>query len=265
VLPTSDIPGPITSFNRMAALSPDLKPEDVLPALARNIVTNGYQAANSQEALEQTEYLKLVFRYLSQARELDRLAGADKVVKVETCDSAKTGELLKILGYRMRGACGSDVVLETVNASRAFLTIDSGFPIADLEQALRTNRPFNYDYKPTPVPVLYGSEYWVAGKDKDKGDFIDAFMSDPSLCRLYLGLSKLDRGTADELKKAVPIQRLRAFAHVLDFFGGMLINRNGKVVVPGGARSEATLNSPVRRLRVVLPLSKNCWPRTTDG
>ena len=238
-LPTADIPGPITSFNRMAALSPDLKPEDVLPALARNIVTNGYQAANSQESLEQTEYLKLVFRYLSQARELDRFAGAEKVVKVETCDSAKTGELLKILGYRMRGACGSDVVLETVNASRAFLTIDSGFPLADLEQALRTNRPFSYNYKPTAVPVLYGPEYWITAKDKDKAEFIDVFMSDPALCRLYLGLSKLDRGTADELKKSVPVQRLRAFAHVLDFFGGMLINRNGKVAVPGGQRSEA--------------------------
>ena len=42
----------------------------------------------------------------------------------------------------MRGGCGSEVVLETVNASRAFLTIDSGFPLADLEQSLRTNRPF---------------------------------------------------------------------------------------------------------------------------
>lgn len=238
-MPISEIPGPISSFNRMAALSPDLKPADVLPALARNIVTNGYQAANSQEALEQTEYLKLVFRYLSQAREIDRFAGAEKAVVIETCDSAKTGELLKILGYRMRGACGSDVVLETVNASRAFLTIDSGFPLADLEQALRTNRPFRYDYKPTPVPVLYGPEYWTSGKEKDKGEFIDVFMSDPSLCRLYLGLSKLDRDTAAELKKAVPVQRLRAFAHVLDFFGGMLINRNGKVVMPGGARSEA--------------------------
>lgn len=236
---TADIPGPIASFNRMAALSPDLPPEDVLPALARNIVTNGYQAANSQEGLDQTEYLKLIFRYLSQARELDRFAGTEKVVQIETCDSPKTGELLKILGYRMRGACGADVVLETVNASRAFLTIDSGFPLADLEQALRTNRPFTYKYKPTAVPVQYGPEYWTAGKDKDKGEFIDHFMSDPALCRLYLGLSKLDRTTADELKKSVPVQRLRAFAHVLDFFGGMLINRNGKIATPGSARSEA--------------------------
>ena len=68
------IPGPLSSFNRMAALAPDLPAEDILPALARNIVTNGYQASNSQESLEQTEYLKLVFRYLTQARELEKLA-----------------------------------------------------------------------------------------------------------------------------------------------------------------------------------------------
>ena len=69
----------------------------------------------------------------------------------------------------MRGGCGSDVVLETVNATRAFLTIDSGFPLAELEQALRTNRPFTYDYQPTQVPVLYGPEYWLSAQGEDSG------------------------------------------------------------------------------------------------
>jgi hypothetical protein len=54
----------------------------------------------------------------------------------------QTNDLLRILGYRMRGGCGSEVVLETVNAARAFLTTDSGFPLAELEQALRTDKPF---------------------------------------------------------------------------------------------------------------------------
>ncbi|MBL8290727.1 MAG: hypothetical protein JNN08_02760 [Bryobacterales bacterium] len=238
-MPASSIPGPITSFSRMAALSPDLRPEDILPALARNVVTNGYQASNSQEALEQTEYLKLVFRYLSQAKELDKLSGPEKTIKIDTCDSPQTGELLKILGYRMRGNCGSEVVLETVNASRAFLTIDSGFPLAELEQGLRTNRPFVYSFKPTVIPTLYGPEYWLSSRDRQGGDFVEAFLSDPSLCRLYLGMSKLDRETAEELKKAVPAPRLRAFAHVLDFFGGMFLIRNGKVQVPGGERAAA--------------------------
>jgi hypothetical protein len=233
-----EIPGPLRSFARMAALSSDLRPEDLLSALARNVVTNGYQSANSNEALEQTEYLKLVVRYLSQARELERLGGESKTIKVETCESSQTGDLLRVLGYRMRGVCGSEVVVETVNASRAFLTIDSGFPLAELEVALRTNRPFTVDYHPAKVPILYSSDYWLTAKEKTQGEFIDAFISDPSLCRLYLGLSKLDPETAKELREAMPASKLKIYAHVLDFFGAMFQIRDGKAIVPGGARTE---------------------------
>ena len=233
------VPGPLRSFRRMAAIAGDVGEDDLLPALARNIVTNGYQATHGAEGLEQTEYLKLVYRYLSQARELEKLAGSEQVITVESCESAKTGELLKTLGFRMRGGCGSEVVLETVNASRAFLSTDSGFPVADLEQALRTNRPFRYDFKPSLIPVRYEPEYWEVGKGKDTPEFIDAFMADPSMCRLYLALSKLDSETADGLRRAIPFPRLRAFAHVLDFYGGMFAIRNGKAIVPGDARSAA--------------------------
>jgi hypothetical protein len=233
-----DIPGPLHSFARMAAISPDLRPEDLLPALARNVVLTGYQAINSSEGLEETEFLKLVIRYLSQARELEKLAGADKVIKIETCDSAVTGDLLRILGYRMRGGCGADVVLETLNASRAFLTLDSGFPLSDLEQSLRINRPFTLDYHPARVPVLYNVDYWQSVKDKAQGEFIDFFLSDPSICRLYLALSKLDPETSEEMRKQTPAPRLKIYGHIIDFFGSMFEIRDGKAVVPGGARSE---------------------------
>jgi hypothetical protein len=237
--PTVEIPGPLRSFSRMAALAPDGSLEDLLPALARNVVTNGYQASASGEALEPTEYMKLLTRYLSQARELTKLAGEPGAIRIETCDSTQTADLLRVLGYRMRGACGSDVVLETVNASRAFLTIDSGFPIAALEQALRTNRPFVYEYRPTRAPVLYGADYWLSAKEKQSGEFIDVFLGDPTVCRAYLGMAKLGTATAAEMRKAVPVARLKAFAHVLDFFGSMFEIENGKALVPGGAKSAA--------------------------
>ena len=238
--PTVPIPGPMRPFARMAAISPEAAPEEVLSALARNVVTNGYQASHSNEAVEPTEYLKLVHRYLSQARELDKLAGDGKVIQIPSCDSPNVADLLRILGYRMRGGCGSEVVLETVNAPRAFLTTDSGFPLNDLEQALRTNRPFSYDFHPALAPVFFGWEYWMTGvKDKTADDFIESFISDPSVCRLYLGLSKLDRETAESLRKAVPFTRLKAYSHVLDFFGGMFELRGGKAVTPGGQRSAA--------------------------
>ncbi len=232
-----EIPGPLSSFSRMAAISGESQPDDILPSLARNVVTNGFQATHSNEALEQTEYLKLVHRYLSQARELEKLAGTGKAIKIENCDSPVAGDLLRILGFRMRGGCGSEVVLETVNATRAFLTTDSGFPIPALEQALRTNRPFTYDYQPARVPVLFESDYWLSAKEKETSNFIDVFLSDPALCRLYLGMSKLDHNTAEEFRKNIPSPRLKAYAHVLDFFGGMFEVRDGKAVVPGAPRT----------------------------
>jgi hypothetical protein len=231
---TASIPGPLRAFARMAALPPDADPPDILPALARNIVTNGFQASRNNETLEQTEYLKLVHRYLSQARELEQLSGAARTIKIDNCESPTAGELLRILGFRMRGGCGSEVVLETVNAPRAFVTTDSGFPVNDLEQALRTNHPFTYDFHPTAVPVMFGPEYWSSSKEKDAAGFIENFIADPSICRLYLGLSKLDTDTAEAMRKVASLTRLRAYSHVLDFFGGMFEIRDGRAVVPGG-------------------------------
>jgi hypothetical protein len=235
------IPGPLSSFARMAALSTDLAPEDLLPALARNIVTNGYEASGN-ELLQQTEYLRLLVRYIGQARELQSMANKDRKIVIPTCDSDETGNLLKILGYRMRGSCGGDLVLETVNATRAFLTVDSAFPLTQLEQDLRANHRFELSYAPTAVPVLYTADYWMAALGHGgQTDFIDAFLSDPSLCRLYLGLSHLDRATAEALRRQAPPGKLKIYAHVLDFFGGMFQIRNGAAVVPGSPKVWANL------------------------
>jgi hypothetical protein len=250
VFGSTTIPGPLHSFARMAALSPDLAPEDLLPALARNVVTNGYQAASSNEALDQTEYLRLVIRYVGQARELTSLAGPTHKLVIPACDSDQTAALLKILGYRMRGSCGGDVVLETVNPSRAFLTIDSGFPLSRLEQDLRANRKFEYDYSPTTVPVLYSAEYWIGNSAvrANHVDFIDTFLNDPGLCRLYLGLTKLDDSTADALRRKISAGELKLYAPVLDFFGSMFHIQNGVAFAPGPAKgwTEITGVSPTQ-------------------
>ena len=233
---TVAIPGPLSSFARMAALSPDLRPEELLPALARNIATNGYQASGN-ETLDQTEYLRLLIRYIGQARELQSMTGNTGKITVPACDSEQTGNLLKVVGYRMRGSCGADIVLETVNPTRAFLTIDSGFPLTQLEQDLRANRRFELPYGTTSVPVLYNAAYWLSALERNnQGDFLDGFLSDPSICRMYLGLSHLDRETANAIRTQVPAPRLKLYGHVLDFYGSMFRIRNGAAVVPGSPK-----------------------------
>src|ERR1035441_4199390 len=72
-----------------------------------------------------------------------------------------------------------------------------------------------------------------------RSDFIETLIGDPALCRLYLAFAKLDRETAESLRKTVSFTRLKTYAHVLDFYGGMFAIRGGKAVTPGGARSES--------------------------
>ena len=238
---TVTIPGPISSFARMAALAPDLGPEDLLPALARNIVTNGYEATGN-ESLQPTEYLRLMMRYVGQARELQSLAGSAGKIVISSCDSSETADLLKVIGYRMRGSCGADIVLETVNPTRAFITVDSGFPLTQLEQDLRANRRFELPYAPTVVPVLYDQKYWLSATGRgDKSDFLDAFTADAQLCRLYLGLSHVESPVAEALRKQANPLRLRLSASVLDFYGGMFAIRNGAAVTPGSAKAWSSI------------------------
>ncbi len=88
-----------------------------------------------------TEYLRLLDRYLHQARELQMLAGSSGTIHVANCADAEP--LLSILGYRARPTCGQkDSVLATADPERAFLTTDSGFPLTALEEALEKGDGF---------------------------------------------------------------------------------------------------------------------------
>jgi hypothetical protein len=224
------IPGPLRSFLRMAAISQKISPEDVLPLLARNVVMSGYQGGKP------TEFLVLVNWYMDQARELEALAGKGEVIHVTNCDDAK--RLLVILGYRLQQSCGPDAALETADANRAFLTIDSGFPLADLEQALRDGKPFDTPFASTKVPVLYKASDWVQNKKNANRGVVDSILRDPELARLYWAMSRLDTQTGEFLWQTMGAKKLILDAPVLDFYGSQISIRAGRVLVPGGAGAE---------------------------
>ena len=225
-----DIPGPLRSFLRMAAISQKISTEDVLPLLARNVVMSGYQGGKP------TEFLVLVNWYMDQARELEALAGRGGVIRVSNCDDAKP--LLAILGYRLQQSCGADAALETADANRAFLTIDSGFPLADLEETLRSGKPFEIPYTSTKVPVLYKSADWVQKKKNANRGVVDSILRDPDMARLYWAMSRMDTETGQFLWQSLGLKKLILNAPVLDFYGSQISVRSGRVIVPGGPGAE---------------------------
>jgi hypothetical protein len=224
------IPGPLRSFLRMAGISQKASVDDVLALLARNVYLRGYQQKSP------TEFLILIDRYVNQARELQVLAGTSSTIRIAGCDDA--GTLVQILGYRLRAGCGQkNFTLETANPERAFLTIDSGFPLVELEEALQKGTPFTYPYPVSRVPALFHESDWIGLGQNPKagsGSLIDALLGDPLVARLYWALAKTDDETGLALKNSPGLRKLLPFASILDFYGSQICIRDGQVLVPGG-------------------------------
>jgi hypothetical protein len=228
------IPGPLRSFLRMAGISQKVDPDDVLPLLARNVYLRGYE-----DGIE-TEFLRLLDRYVHQARELEALAGPDGTIHTANCQQAS--QLLQVLGYQLHGACGQrSSYLMTANPERAFLTIDSGFPLTQLEQSLQKNLPFSYAYPVERVPVIFHESDWAGitpWRKKGVTDLIEVLIHDPDVARLYSALSKNDEETREALRRSPGLKKLLPYAAVLDFYGSQIAIRSGRVVVPGGNSAE---------------------------
>jgi len=235
---TVTIPGPLRPFLRMAAVSQQVTPQEVLPLLARNVVIDGYRGAPEKDP-KPTEFLILLKRYLQQAKELQSLAGSQESLRAANCKEAEP--LLRIIGYRLKQGCGPDTELEAAEPDRAFIANDSGFPIADLEQALRESKPFVYPYPSSPVPLIFRAGDWKLnekGGENVSADFTTALLEDPIKARLYWALARMDSETRDSLRKAPGLPKLVPFAALIDFYGAELSIRSGRMVVPGGTAAE---------------------------
>jgi hypothetical protein len=228
---TITIPGPLRSFLRMAGISQEIPTADVLPMLARNVFLHGYESGR------ETEYLLLVERYLRQARELQRMTGPDGALHVANCEEART--LIHVLGYKFeRGCSSSDASLVTQEAERAFLTVDSGFPLTELEEDLQRRRPFVYPFPATAVPILFTEKDWNGVSSlsgKGAGTLLDVLLRDLNVDRLYSAMARMDPETRQDLLRSPGLKKLFPLASVLDFYGGEICIRDGSVAVPGGA------------------------------
>jgi len=237
---TISIPGPLRSFLRMAAISQKVSPDEIAPLMARNIFLLGYEGPQTQA--RETEYLVLLNRYVQQARELVNLAGQTGIIHVSNCEDAKP--LLQVLGYRERPDCGQkSTFVETVDPQRAFLTIDSGFPLPDLEKVLQEGKPFAYSVPTSRVPLIFTEADWISASRRNKSgenkDLIDTLIHDPILARLYWAMGRVDRETQDSLRQSPGLKKLYPLAPVLDFYGSRIQIASGRVVLPGGASAEA--------------------------
>ena len=232
------VPGPLRSLERMAGISQEAAPDEILPFLARNIYVQGY--VGWQDQGRPTEFLLLLGRYVNQAEELESLT-RNGILHVHNCDEAPP--LLRVLGYRLRGECGHpDAALVTSDQERAFLTADSGFPLTTLETSLRESKPFEYRFPKSRLPIIFKEQDWIKlarGGSHWKPTFVEALLHHPSVARLYWAMAHVDAETRADLENDPGLPLLLRYAPELDYYGNYIVIRSGHVLVPGGRAAEA--------------------------
>lgn len=228
------IPGPLRSFLRMAGISQKVPLDQVLPTLAHNVDLWGRQSGR------ETEYLLLLTRYVQLAREIHSFAGPDGTIRIADCDRAS--RLLPVIGYKFKGSCGQkNASLVTANSERAFLTLDSGFPLTALEEALEKHTLFTSDFPSTQVPIVFTQKDWLAigvENRKSRTDIVDLLLQDPGADRLYEAMARSDDQTRTALIHSPGLKRLLINAALFNFYGNWIEIRSGKVAVPGGENAE---------------------------
>ena len=177
---------------------------------------------------------------MDQARELVTLAGPEGIIRVSSCDQA--GPLLDILGYRLRQGCGKDAALETADPERAFLTIDSGFPLAELETDPAGRQAFHLPFcRLLRCRCLFSPTTGSIGETR-KTSRMTCWTRCSTIPR-WRGSTGPWPGwipkPAPGLRQFAGISKLLPFASVLDFYGSHISIRNGRMVVPGGAAAES--------------------------
>jgi len=225
------IPGPLRSFLRMAGISQKISLDEVMPMLAHGISLQGYKGGS------ETEFLRLLDRYVQLARQVRSFSDANGTIHIAGC--ADASRLIEVLGYKSRGTCGQrDFAFVTADAERAFLTIDSGFPLTALEEALQKSQPFDYQFPASRVPIFYTNKDWLAlaaSTKKPSSDLLDMLLQDRTVDRLYWALAKCDEETRVALKQSLGLKKLLTLAPDFEMYGGEIRIHSGMIDMPAGS------------------------------
>ena len=151
---------------------------------------------------------------------------------------------LHILSYRIVSSCGEpDISLLTADAERAFLTLDSGFPLTELEQTVEGGEAFEYSVSSTAVPVLFGARgldrHWQKESWRKQQGVSGRNPKQSRPRPPVWALSKMDPETRVFLQRNLGIRKLLQYGAVLDFYGSHICIRRKHALVPGGVEAES--------------------------
>ena len=184
------------------------------------------------------EFLRVLNRYLHQARELQILAGcASNTIGVADCNDA--GTPLRVLGYRYAGCDPANLYLETTNATRKCSRPLTPASLTDLEESLQKGCSFSYAYPSTRAGDVQESDWLAWGRSRSRTTAAWwTCWSTISRSRVSTGRWPNDSETANSLARAPGLRQLLPLAPTLTSVAASFRSGAGRVLESSGGQPE---------------------------
>ncbi len=244
------VPGGYGALLRLGGIHGTKSSEDFLLAFSRCIVQVGWDPVTASAFRDRvSDY----FNRLGALESFGVREGRRVVVHLSMENSKsrlRTEKVLDLLGWHAEVSEERTAIRLSDGSSAARKQLTStalGIDVVGMQDALQSGRPFDLEIVDEKVPILFGESAWMEAADSRgalPGGVAEALASNPGLARLYVSLSALESDTALQIRRAVGLKTLAEnYSVTLFHFSSAILIRDGRVVVPGGEKAEATWQS----------------------
>jgi tetratricopeptide (TPR) repeat protein len=168
-------------------------------------------------------------------------------VTLATGDSnaRRTGQVLELLGWKLRASKGTLAVEPVVKGEKAqrqetaaAIAIDEN----EMKRSLEQGKPYTFEIPRGSADIFPPEAEWRAAfypKENSPGGFVEVLASNPTMAYLYAGLNSMNRDAARALIAGHGLKMLAPISEVLFRYGSALAVSSGRVIVPGREKADA--------------------------
>ena len=206
-------------------------------------------------------YRDELLTYFTKVRQLEgfgKRQGEHSVIHLSVKDKnarQATERVVEFLGYKLKvskGKISLDAGEKKEQGRRQELLSALGLDPVGMEEAIEAGKDYDLEVDTGSASVLFGESTWFrefAPKGPPPGGFAELLVREPSVAKIYAGLSAAEPYAAEQIAKRIGLRNLSGekYADLLFAFGPALATNNkGESVVPGGDAARSVWRSLVQ-------------------
>jgi tetratricopeptide (TPR) repeat protein len=238
------VPGGIPGLSQAVGIDPTVSPARFVAEYGRAILRTATGPSTQRDKYK--ERIRLYLKTVQALKAFGRESGDSTEISIDVQTNQgvdRAEKILDLLGWRIRRSRNA-FLLEVGTDEEAAVRQTFGAPLGvdefSMKSRLEQRQPFTFRIVDQRAALIFDESYWfgtILKEPKPKRGFLEEMLENPSVTRLYIGLSSMNAETQRAIVQAVQPDQLLKRAVRLSFYASSIAIENGRVVVPGGEQA----------------------------